>query len=118
MSAPAVLYVAAGGLGGVLLRYGLTFWVQSIWSVAAINLAGSFCLGVLIHVGVQLPHDVRNGLGVGFLGGFTTLSTVTVQTVMEADGGRPGRAALYFALNVVGGLVCAVLGYLVGRPTA
>lgn len=113
-----VLLVAAGGMGGVLLRYGLTVWVQSIWTVAAINLAGFFLLGLLTHVDVHLPHDVRNALGVGFMGGFTTLSTLTTQAVLEADGGRPVRAATYLAANVLGGVMCALLGYLLGKAVA
>jgi CrcB protein len=111
----AVLLVAVGGTAGVLARYGLTVWIQSIWTVAGINLAGSFVLGLLVHVGVDLPHDVRTALGVGFLGGFTTLSTLTTQTVLEADGGRAGLAAAYLAVNVLGGLIAATAGYALGR---
>jgi CrcB protein len=111
----ALVLVGAGGAAGVLARYGLTVWIQSIWTVAVINLAGSFVLGLLVHIGVDWSHDVRNGLGVGFLGGFTTLSTLTVQTVLEADGGRAGLAAVYLAVNVVGGLAAAIAGYLLGR---
>jgi fluoride exporter len=111
----AVVLVGVGGTAGVLARYGLTVWVQSIWTVAGINLVGSFLLGLLLHVEVQLPHEVRNGLGVGFLGGFTTLSTLTTQTVLEADGGRPGLAAVYLAVNVLGGLLAALAGYVLGR---
>jgi CrcB protein len=111
----AVALVGLGGAAGVLVRYGLTVWLQSIWTVAAINLAGSFVLGLLLHVGTQLSHDVRNGLGVGFLGGFTTLSTLTTQTVLEADGGKPGLAAVYLAVNVVGGLMAAFAGHVLGR---
>jgi CrcB protein len=111
----AVLLVAVGGTAGVLARYGLTVWIQSIWTVAGINLAGSFVLGLLVHVGVELPHDVRTALGVGFLGGFTTLSTLTTQTVLEADGGRAGLAAAYLAVNVLGGLIAATAGYALGR---
>jgi fluoride ion exporter CrcB/FEX len=47
---------------------------------------------LLVHAGTDLSHEVRTGLGVGFLGGFTTLATLTNQTVLEADGGRPGVA--------------------------
>jgi|1185.fasta_scaffold437995_2 CrcB protein len=113
-----VLLVGLGGVGGVLTRYALTVWVQSIWTVVAINLVGSFLLGLLTHVGAHLTTDVRNALGVGFLGGFTTLSTLTVQTVVEADGGRSGLAATYFLVSVLGGVVCAALGYALGRALA
>ena len=43
----AVVLVAVGGTAGVLARYGLTVWLQSIWTVAGINLIGSFLLGLL-----------------------------------------------------------------------
>jgi CrcB protein len=114
----AVALVAVGGTAGVLARYGLTLWLQSIWTIAGINLVGSFLLGLLLHVETQLSHDVRAGLAVGFLGGFTTLATLTNQTVLEADGGRPGIAATYFAVNVVGGLAAALGGYVLGRAVA
>ncbi|HEV3002532.1 MAG TPA: CrcB family protein [Solirubrobacteraceae bacterium] len=110
-----ILLVGLGGVGGVLLRYGLTEWLQSIWTVAAVNAVGSFALGLLVQAGGGLPADVRLALGVGFLGGFTTLSTLTVQTVLEADAGRPGTAALYFAVSTFGGLACALAGSLTGR---
>jgi CrcB protein len=114
----AVVFVAVGGTAGVLARYGLTVWFQSIWTVAAINIVGSFALALLLHVGVHLPHDLRNAIGVGFLGGFTTLSTLTAQTVLEADGGKPGVAALYLAVNMLGGLLAALAGYAVGKTIA
>ncbi len=110
--------VGVAGLTGVLARYGLGVWVQSIWTVAAINLAGSFLLGVLVSLGGHLSEEVRDGLGIGFLGGFTTFSTFTVQTVLEADGGRTDVAALYFAVTVGGGMAAALTGYVLGRSFA
>ncbi|CAN5594649.1 fluoride efflux transporter CrcB [soil metagenome] len=113
-----VLIVGAGGLAGVLARYGLTVWEQSLWTIVAINIVGSFALGVMTHVGVHLSHDVRTGIGVGFLGGFTTFSTMTVQTVLEADGGNPSKAALYLFVSVAGGMLAALAGYYAGRAIA
>jgi CrcB protein len=110
-----VVLVAAGGTLGVLARYGLTIWIQSIWTIAAINLVGSFLLGLLIHLGTTLDTDVRSGLAVGFIGGFTTLSTLTTQTVLEADSGRPTLALTYLAVNVLGGLAMAAAGLFLGR---
>ncbi len=110
-----VLLVAAGGLAGVLARYGLSVGVQSIWTVVGINLLGSFVLGLLVHVGADWSHEVRTGIGVGFLGGFTTFSTFAVQMVLEADGGRPGVALAYGLVSVFGGLAAAIAGYLLGR---
>jgi fluoride exporter len=107
--------IGFAGLAGVVLRFWLTIWFPSLWTIVVINLVGSFVLGALTHVGGHMTHDIRNALGVGFVGGFTTFSTLTVQTVLEADGGKPQRAAAYFLISVIGGLVCAVVGYTVVR---
>jgi CrcB protein len=55
---------------------------------------------------------------VGFLGGFTTFSTFSVQIVLETDGGRPGKAAGYLVASVGGGVAAAALGYWLGRRIA
>lgn len=109
-----VLWVGIAGLAGVLSRYGLGVWIESIWTVVGVNLAGSFLLGMLVASGA-FSDDVRTAVGVGFLGGFTTLSTLTTQTVLEVDGGRVGLAAAYFAVSVFGGLACAAAGFALGR---
>ena len=71
-------FVAIGGMLGVLARYGLnrmTLHTEAlIWTTVGINIAGSFLLGLLV-AGDWFSRDVREGLGVGFLGGFTTFST-------------------------------------------
>lgn len=110
-----LVLVGAAGLAGVLARYGLMVWVQSIWTIAAVNIVGSFLLGLLVQAGTDLSGETRTALGVGFLGGFTTFSTLTVQTVLEVDGGRTATAAAYLGVTVVGGLAAAVAGYLLGR---
>ena len=91
------LFVAVGGLLGVLARWGisrLTLHSEAlIWSTVGVNIVGSFLLGLLVAE-QWFDRDLREGLGVGFLGGFTTFSTFSVQVVMEADAGEPARAAI------------------------
>jgi len=112
------LFVAVAGALGVLTRYGLSVAVQSVWTTVAINIVGSFLLGLLVTLGGGLSNDARLVLGIGFLGGFTTFSTFTVQVVLETEGGRPGTAVAYLLASVIAGLAAAVLGYVLGRALA
>jgi fluoride exporter len=112
------LCVAIGGLLGVLARYGIGRaslhheWL--LWSTVGINIVGSFLLGLLVAE-QWFDRDVREGLGVGFLGGFTTFSTFSVQAVLEVDAGEPGRAFAYVLASILGGLAAATGGYALGR---
>ena len=112
------LFVAVGGMLGVVARWGisrLTLHSEAlIWSTVGINIVGSFLLGLLVAEH-WFARDVREGLGVGFLGGFTTFSTFSVQIVMESDAGETGTAALYLTASVIGGIAAAAGGYALGR---
>ena len=113
--------VAVGGTLGVLMRWGLTRLTLHtealIWTTVAINVVGSFLLGLLVAEN-WFGRDLREGLGVGFLGGFTTFSTFSVQAVLEVEGGRPETALLYVLASVVGGIAAAFAGYALGRTLA
>ena len=115
------LLVGIAGVAGVLSRYGigrLSLGSEALpWTTVAINLAGSFLLGALV-AGGWFSRDAREAVGVGFLGGFTTFSTFSVQVVMDVDAGETGRAAAYLAVSVVGGLMAATAGYALGRRLA
>lgn len=112
----ALLVTLAGGIG-VLARYGISSAFHGDvlpWATVAINLGGSFLLGVLVVVD-WWSEEARLALGVGFLGGFTTFSTFSVQAVLDFKAGEPGRALIYLAVSVLGGLLAAWIGYVSGR---
>ena len=115
------LLVGAAGTLGVLSRYGisrLTLHTDAlVWSTVGINIVGSFLLGLLVAEH-WFDRDVREAIGVGFLGGFTTFSTFSVQIVLEVDSGEPGRAAGYLLASVIGGVAAATAGYALGRKLA
>jgi CrcB protein len=115
------LLVGGAGLAGVLARYGLSrLTIHSealIWTTVGINVVGSFVLGLLVAEN-WFSRDVREALGVGFLGGFTTFSTFSVQIVLEVDAGNTRKAAAYLAASVAGGIAAATAGFVLGRKLA
>ena len=111
--------VAGGGAVGSVVRWGITaVWPTAVggvgWGTLAVNLLGCFLIGVLA---ARLGPDslVRLGLGTGALGGFTTFSTLAVETDRGIAAGRTGAALLVLAVSVVGGVGLALLGERVGR---
>jgi CrcB protein len=115
------LLVGLGGVCGVMARYGIgkaTLHSDALlWSTVGINIVGSFLLG-LLAAEHWFSRDVREAVGVGFLGGFTTFSTFSVQVVLDVDAGEPWRAAGYLVASVVGGIAAATCGYVLGRKLA
>jgi CrcB protein len=86
--------------------------------VLAINVAGSFALGALAGAGAS--QETRAVAGVGFLGGFTTFSTFSLDVFSDLEAGRPGRALALVALSVVLGVAAAAAGWALagGRAVA
>jgi len=76
------------------------------------NLAGCLALGALLALGAGRRLSTRwvDALGVGFCGGLTTFSTLAVEAVDLDQGGRPGLAAAYVAVSVVGGVAAFLAG--------
>jgi fluoride exporter len=100
-----------------LLRYGISsgFHGDALpWATVAINVCGSFLLGVVVVAHWASPQT-RTALGVGFLGGFTTFSTFSVQAFLDAEAGEPLRALSYVLVSVVLGFAAAAAGYYLGR---
>ena len=113
-----VLLVALGGALGSVARYGIgVAFGQQRWPAATlgINVVGSFAFGVVLTWGVaRLSPDVRVGLAVGVLGGFTTFSTFSHEA---ATLDRRG-ATLYIVASVVLGVLAALAGRNVGNRIA
>lgn len=107
---PALLVAASlGGLLGALARYGLTTAAPVTdgfpWTVFAINVVGSALLAALPGLAaVRRTPWLGVFLGTGVLGGFTTMSAASEQTVTLLDSGRD-----LTALGYAGGTLLAAL---------
>lgn len=126
---PLVLLVVAGGAVGTALRVLVTLAVPPAGSfdtaIFAINVVGAFVLGLLLERLLRGGPDegrrrvLRLGLGTGVLGGFTTYSTFSLDTVALLEGGHVVEYLLYTGGTLVLGVLAAALGIAVaGRRRA
>jgi len=123
LSASTLLAVFLGGAVGTICRYLLAAHHPIAtggfpWVTLLVNLSGSLAIGLLIplteHVGPRAPL-LRPVLVVGFLGGWTTYSTLTVEATLLAKNGDIVTCGAYLAATVVGGLLLVVIGHALGR---
>ncbi|GMV42019.1 MAG: putative fluoride ion transporter CrcB 2 [Myxococcales bacterium] len=120
----SLLWVCAGGAVGSGMRWVVAGWVQRAagatfpWGTLSVNLIGSFLLGLVMHVGLTtdvLPPTARLALSTGVMGGFTTYSTFSYETLELVRTGALALAAANVALTVVACLLSSVLGLVAGR---
>ena len=118
----AYLWVALGGALGSVARYacsGLAVrWFGSgfPWGTLFVNVTGSFAIGVLAALLAAdgrplLGADARAFAMVGVLGGFTTFSSFSLETLNLVRSGAVGAAGANVALSVVLCLAGAWLGF-------
>lgn len=115
---PTVLQVALGGAIGAALRYLAGVGVFRVWSgpfplgVLTVNVLGSFLMGAFVVIAAKkgLTHWGPFVM-TGILGGFTTFSAFSLETMTLWERGAVGQAALYVALSVclsVGGFAAGL----------
>jgi CrcB protein len=118
VSALAWIGVAVCGAAGALARFHLDAFVQRRTTsdfpagTLAVNLTGSFLLGLLTGLGVA--SDTLLVLGTGLLGSFTTFSTWMLETERLAEDGESRLAVANLAVPLAAGLATAALGWAIG----
>jgi fluoride exporter len=109
-----ILLLIVFGAAGTLARYGLDGWIQYRVGSAfpagtlTINLLGCLCLGVIGQFSLNhftVSTDLRIGLTIGLMGGFTTFSTFGLDTVSMLEEGQWTKASIYVGASVLGGLI-------------
>jgi fluoride exporter len=116
------VYLVVFGALGVVTRYLIGEWTSPgpgafPWTTLLINLLGSFLIGVVYVLGFEkgaLSHELRIGFMTGFLGGFTTFSTFSLDVLRMFQSGQIGWAALYIAFSLLG-IPIAFLGLFLAR---
>ncbi|WP_420362374.1 fluoride efflux transporter CrcB [Curtobacterium aetherium] len=122
MSALELVFVALGGGVGAALRFVLDGLVKARLTrfplgTLLINVSGSFVLGLLTGLGEAgtIAAPAVAVLGTGMMGGYTTFSTASVETVQLLRSGRTRLAVLNGLGMLVVSVGAAALGLQLGR---
>lgn len=112
------IMIAIGGFLGAILRVLIKNIPYSAlsdfsWLTLLINVIGSFLLAFVFTAAVRYKRfdsDIKLGITTGFLGAFTTFSTLCKETVYLMSSDHYSTAALYIILSVILGLTAAYVG--------
>ncbi len=111
----------SGGLGS-LARHGISLLIPFgpgafPWGIFTVNAIGSLLIGVAYGIAGRFnpPEIFLPLVATGFLGGFTTFSSFSWQSLMLIQQGRWFYAGLYVLGSPAAGVICALLGWLAVR---
>lgn len=100
-----LLFIAMGGALGSVCRYGAGRAAISFFGLAfpygtlCVNVLGSFLIGLCVHA-IPRDHDLGYFIVTGFLGGFTTFSAFSIETLGLWRSDQPLSAFLYVFLSL------------------
>ena len=115
------LAVAAGSAAGGLLRWLFGVVLNPLWGgfglgTLAVNCVGGFAIGAAIVWFARTPDEVlRLFVITGVLGGFTTFSSFSAESMSLVQRGEWPLALAHTLSHVLGALLCAGLGFKLGR---
>jgi CrcB protein len=116
-----VLAVAVGAALGALLRWLAGLWLNAQWGgfplgTLLVNCVGGLLIGVALVAFERSPNELlRLLLVTGFLGGLTTFSAFSVESLLLLQRGQWALALAHTLAHVFGALACATLGYRLGQ---
>ena len=111
--------VAMGGALGSVVRFELAGMIQPAWwpgfpfGIFAVNILGGFLMGVVVAMAAEklnMTPETRAFLTTGVLGGFTTFSTFSLDSVMLMQRGAYMQAGAYIAGSVILSIAALLLG--------
>ncbi len=112
-----VLAVSAGAAAGALARWGAGLWLNARWAgfplgTLFVNAVGGLLIGMALAWFERSPNELlRLLLVTGFLGGLTTFSSFSAESLLLLQRGQWGLAAGHSLAHLLGALACAALGF-------
>lgn len=112
-----VLAVASGAAVGALARWGAGLWLNARWAgfplgTLFVNAVGGLLIGMALAWFERSPNELlRLLLVTGFLGGLTTFSAFSAESLLLLQRGHWGLAAGHSLAHLLGALACAALGF-------
>ena len=116
MNIKTIMSVSIGGFLGGITRYELSVLLGGDGILYA-NLIGSFLLAFITYYFIErglLAAWLNAGIGTGFIGAFTTFSSLATTIVKLESQGRIASIG-YFLVSSLGGLALALLGFMLAR---
>ena len=113
--------VAIGAAAGGLARWGVGLWLNAAWpgfplGTLVVNCVGGLLIGVAMFFFARSPDELlRLLLVTGFLGGLTTFSSFSAESLGLLQRNEWGLALAHSAAHLFGALGCAALGFRAGR---
>jgi CrcB protein len=115
--------IALGGALGAPARYGIAQLVPFTpgtfpWGTFWTNISGAFVLGLFLTFVIERfppTRFVRPFFGIGFLGAYTTFSTLAVETARLVKDGHVALGVGYTLVSIATGLLVAALGIVAAR---
>lgn len=119
-----LLLIGIGGFAGAVARYALDGWVSSRtggsfpYGTLVVNLSGSLLIGFLFALAIErgvLSAEVRGPLMIGFVGAYTTFSTLALESWRLAEDGAWVLALANLGVSAVLGVAAVIVGLAIGR---
>jgi CrcB protein len=116
-----MLAVALGAAIGAVTRWAAGVWMNALWhgfplGTLAVNCAGGFMIGLALIGFERWPSELpRAFLVTGFLGGLTTFSAFSGESMQLLQRGQMFMAVLHAAAHVFGALACVAAGFGLAR---
>ena len=118
------IYIAVGGMLGALSRYimkiipGFNYSWDSPYSTLFVNIFGCFLIGLVLTAAanyLSLSVEMKLGISTGFIGAFTTFSTLCKEVFLLYTHGKVLMGSFYLFFSILAGFSAVLLGVFIAN---